>query len=209
MFRRHAEWLAEAQPPRLADAFGTNLALGLVGGDDDRRVAVAQPAGDFLVNRGDAGARIDQEQRDIGHGEARLSLRAHPPRQGRGVVLLETGGVDYAEIHADEMALALAAIARHAGRVIDQREFLADQAVEQGGLADVRPPDDDNRGEAGASFHSIVQFPSSAPRGDAAIVIHDVQHIVGDHRRHTGAGADVGHRLDRAAIGIDLRHASV
>jgi hypothetical protein len=32
-------------------------------------------------------------------------------------------------------------VARDAGKIVDQREALADQAVEQGRLADIRPPD--------------------------------------------------------------------
>ena len=46
------------------------------------------------------------------------------------------------------MAVALAAVARDAGPVIDQRDALADQAIEQGRLADIGSADDGYMGTA-------------------------------------------------------------
>ena len=49
------------------------------------------------------------------------------------------------EFEIAEPRLALAAVARHAGLVIDQRELLPDQPVEQRRFADIGPADDGNR----------------------------------------------------------------
>ena len=43
------------------------------------------------------------------------------------------------------LRLALAAVARDAGLVIDQRKLLPDQAVEQRRFADIGPADDGDR----------------------------------------------------------------
>ena len=77
---------------------------------------------------------------------ASVCARIRPDRvSGRG--FLEAGGVDDGEDEIAETRLAFAPVARHARAVIDQREPPADQAVEQGRLADIRPADDGD-GEA-------------------------------------------------------------
>jgi hypothetical protein len=48
--------------------------------------------------------------------------------------------------------MPFAQVAGHARLVIDQRQPLADKAVEQGGLADIRPPDN---GEGKAHLYAI------------------------------------------------------
>jgi hypothetical protein len=37
------------------------------------------------------------------------------------------------------MRFAYATVSRNAGRVVDQRQLLADETIEQSGLADIRP----------------------------------------------------------------------
>ena len=142
MLGRQSERLAEAKregfhPPGFAGA-----AFGLVGGDDHRRVLVAQPAGDFLVERGQPLAPVDHEQGDVGLAHRGLGLLAHPAGQRGGVDVLEAGGVHDAEFEPEQLPLALAAVARHAGAIVDQRDALADQAIEQGGFADIGSADD-------------------------------------------------------------------
>ena len=56
--------------------------------------------------------------------------------------LFKAGGVDDAEFEIAETRLAFATVAGDAGLVVDERQLLADQPVEQGRLADIRPPDD-------------------------------------------------------------------
>ena len=64
---------------------------------------------------------------------------------GRGI--LEAGRVEQPEAHAGEAGLAFAPVAGDAGLRLDDGEPLADQAVEQGGLADVRAADDGDGGD--------------------------------------------------------------
>ena len=74
---------------------------------------------------------------------------AHPAGQGVRILVLEPGGVDHPEVEPEQVRLALAPVARHAGPVVDQREALADETVEQGRFADVGTADDgDGREEA-------------------------------------------------------------
>ena len=55
---------------------------------------------------------------------------------------IETAGVDDPHLAAEVIGLAVAAIARQARRVVDERGAPADEPVEQRRLADVRPADD-------------------------------------------------------------------
>ena len=74
------------------------------------------------VERRDAGARVDEE-------EARVGRARPPPRSARACGrqalrrrLVEAGGVDRGEAEVAEPRLALAAVAGHAGQVVDQRQ---------------------------------------------------------------------------------------
>ena len=141
--------VAEAERERFENALLAGAPLGLVGDEHDRRRRAAEPAGDLLVERDDPGARIEQEQRDVGLRNGGLGLLAHPAGKRGGVLVLVTGGVDDAEIEPDEVRVALAAVAGDAGGVVDERELLADEAVEERRLADVGTADDRDGGKAG------------------------------------------------------------
>ena len=78
--------------------------FGLVGGDDHRRRFGPQPAADLLVERGQALARVDQEQGDVGVAHRGLGLLAHPAGQRLRVLVLEAGGVDHPEIEPEQAA---------------------------------------------------------------------------------------------------------
>ncbi len=47
------------------------------------------------------------------------------------VLILEPGGVDHPEFEPEQRGFAFAPVARHPGPVVDQREALSDQPVEQ------------------------------------------------------------------------------
>ena len=122
--------LSAARPSALFATRTTGVALG------------AEPAADFLVERREALARIDQEQRRVGVAHRGLGLLAHPSGQAMRVLVLEARRVDHPEVEPEQLRLALAPVASHARPVVDQREALADEAVEQGRFADVGPADD-------------------------------------------------------------------
>ena len=153
--------IVEAERIALHQAVFALFPLGLVDDEDDRRVLAAQPARDFLVERGHPGAAVDHEQRRIGLAHRLFGLHAHAAGQGRRVIILETRGIDDAKIEAEQMAVALAAVARHPGLVVDERKALADQPVEQRGFADIGPADNGNRRE---SRHETNPYYTGPPR---------------------------------------------
>ena len=137
---------AETQRKALEYARIALAAFGLVGHQYDRNRLFAQPARDFLVERGEPDPRIEHEHGRIGTFEADLGLLAHATRQAFRILVFPPGGIDDLEFEPRNDGIAEAPVARDAGLVIDQREALADQTIEQRRLADVRPADDDHRG---------------------------------------------------------------
>src|SRR5262249_48972885 len=80
-----------------------------------------------------------------------LRLLLHSRSQGSPGALIEPRRIDDGEGEIAETRLALAAVARHTGLVVDQRELLPYQPVEQGRLADIGPADDGDRERHGSS----------------------------------------------------------
>ncbi len=149
MFGGKGDGFAKAQAKGFHDAAFRRSAFRLVGDQHDGRIAFAQPAGNFLVQRRDACARVDQEQSDVAIVDRRLRLDTHPARQRLRVFILIAGGVDDGEVQTQKMRLTFPPVARHARLVIHQRQLLADQAVEQGGLAHIGASDDRYGGQHG------------------------------------------------------------
>src|SRR6185503_3991273 len=84
---------------------------------------------------------------------------------------LEAAGVDRDESARAVAAFAIVAIAGHAGHVVHDRVAAARQAVKEGRLADVRPPDqgDDRLHSASATrLPSSVCTSNPAPRRTGA-----------------------------------------
>ena len=90
-------------------------------------------------------ARVDQQQADIGVGNRLISAAAHARLKTIARCLFKTGRVDDLEGEVAKMRLALAPVARDAGRVVHQCKLLAHQPIEQGGLADIGPTDNGDR----------------------------------------------------------------
>jgi hypothetical protein len=103
-------------------------------------------AADLFIERRQACAGVDDEQGHRRPFERGFGLGTHAPRKGRGIIVFPSGGIDDGESQPQQFRIAKATIARHSRLVIDQREFLAHQPVEQGGLADIGSADDDNVG---------------------------------------------------------------
>ncbi len=157
MLGRDRHGIAEPQVERL-DRGGEARALGLVGDQDHGLVRAAQPVGEMAVERHHAGARIDEEERHVGILERALGLRPHARRKLARRRVLEPGRVDHAEAQIAQAPVGLAPVARHARRVVDQRQAPSREPVEQSRLADIGPAEDrDGEGHAPP--------PSAARRG--------------------------------------------
>ena len=90
-------------------------------------------------------ARIDDEEQRVGECNRRFGLLLHTCGERALGALVEAGGVDDGEVEITKARGPLAAVAGDAGRVIDKRQFLPDQSVEQRGLADIGAADNGNR----------------------------------------------------------------
>ena len=142
MFGGDAQRLAQPQFPGLDHAGIGGGAFGLVGGEDHVGGAFAQDFGKDPVGGRQPGAGVDDEEADVGHVHRAFGQLAHPALQAFVGGLFQTGGVDHGEAQIAQPGLALAQVAGHAGLVVDQRQPLADEPVEQGGLAHVGASDD-------------------------------------------------------------------
>src|SRR6185369_922762 len=112
-----------------------------------------------------SGLGVEHEEHRVSLPDRRLGLRHHAAGQRLGARFFEARGVDDGEVEIAETSLALPPVAGDAGPVVDQRHAPPDQAVEQRGLADVRPPDNGD-GEAHAHWCSaFTGHDKSNPRG--------------------------------------------
>ena len=137
--------IAEAERVGFHRADLAVLAFGLVGDQHHRLVGAAGEIGKGAVVRRQPDARVDHEHQRVREPNRGFGLLLHPRGQRALGALVEAGGVDDGEFEIAEPGLALAAVAGDAGLVIDQREFLPDQPVEQRRLSDIGPADDGNR----------------------------------------------------------------
>ena len=137
VLRRDRHRIAETETVRLADCGQHRATFCLVGQQHDRLARPAQPVGEMAIGRGDALARVDDEERHIRIGERALRLLLHPAGERAGRGFFEPGRVDHPKGQIGDPSLALAAVARHSGGVVDQSQTPPDEPVEQGGLADI------------------------------------------------------------------------
>ena len=161
---------------RLADAELVELghrgvrlhAFGLVDGEPHVGLA-AQALRDVAVGAGEARARVDDEDHRVRLGDRLLGLARHLDGKALAGARLEAAGIDGDEAPLAGAALAVMAIARHAGKVVHDRLAAARQAVKEGRFADVRPPD---HGEHGLHSARACNAPScvctSTPPGNGS-----------------------------------------
>ena len=95
-----------------------------------------------MLDREDAALRVDDEEHRIGLSDRGLGLAPdrglHLPR----FPVVEPAGVDERELATAPLRRRVDAVARRPGDVLDDRDALTDEAVEEGGFPDVRAPDD-------------------------------------------------------------------
>ncbi len=141
MLGRDGDRLAQSERIGFVDARRLRPAFGLVGDENDRLARLAHEVGEGAIVRRHARAHVDEKQHRVRLGDRRLGLRAHAPDQARRGGLFQTGRIDDGKIEIAEPARAFPPVAGDARAIVDQGDAPADQAVEQGRLADIRPAD--------------------------------------------------------------------
>ena len=145
MLGGNLDGIAEAERVGFHRAGFAVLAFALVGDQHHRLVGAAGEIGKGAVVRRQAGPRVDHEHQRVGKRDRGFGLLLHPRGERALGALVEAGGIDHGEFEIAKARLALAAVAGDAGFVVDQRELLPDQPVEQRRLSDIGPADDGNR----------------------------------------------------------------
>ncbi len=144
MLGRNLDRFAQAERVGFHRAGIALLALALVGDQHHRLVGAAREIGKGAIVRRETGARVDHEHQGVGEPDRGLGLLLHPRGQRTLGALVEARGVDQREFEIAKAPLAFAAIAGDAGFVIDQRQLLPDQPVEQRRFSDIGPADNGN-----------------------------------------------------------------
>ena len=116
-------------------------AFGLVHGDDDGLRLASQPFGDRGVLRREPAPVIDDEDDGVGFLDRDLDLPGDERRHCIAVAGDEAARVDDDELTIGRGADAVAAIAREAGIIRNERVARGRQAIEQRRFADVRSAD--------------------------------------------------------------------
>src|SRR3954465_7752549 len=142
MLRTDRDRVSQSQPVSVEDSNIGGPAFSLVCDDHNRRRRRAKPATNLFVERSDTLAPVEQEQGRIGIAHGGVGLLPHAPRKGMRVLVLEACGVDHSELEPEQAGVTLAPVTSYPRPIVDERKSLADEAIEQGRLADIGPADD-------------------------------------------------------------------
>ena len=121
-------------------------AFGLVGAQDNLRGFAAQNVGENLVRRQNACPRVDHEQTGVGHFDGALGQAPHAALQAFVCRLFQASRVDDRKAQIAKPRRTFPQVARHARLIIDERQLLAHQTVEQGRLAHIGTTNNDDGG---------------------------------------------------------------
>jgi hypothetical protein len=145
VLRRDREGPVEAEAREVDDARLPRF--GLVHDDEHALASVAQLAGDRLVVGQQARARVDHEEDEVGLLDGALGLLRRGAEQRVLAAEQQAAGVDDLESAALPGDLGVVAVPGRPGPAVGDRLAAAADAVEEGGLADVRPADERNSRE--------------------------------------------------------------
>ena len=156
---------SELAEPELVELRGLRLAaprVRLVRDEDDRLAAATEQVGHVVLDRQDAAQRVDDEEDHIGLCDRGLGLATHRRLDLPGLWIIKAAGVDERELAPAPVRGRVDAIAGRARDVFDDRDALADESIEQGGLSDVWTSDDRDHGPGHASYAATGSFEPSA-----------------------------------------------
>ena len=139
--------LGKAQLEDLVGEVALARRVRLVRGDDDLPPGAAKQLRDLAIDRGQPLADVEQQDDHLRLVDRDAGLGLDGPL-GRilGTVQVEAGSVHHGEFAPAPVGDAVKPVARQAGLRIHDGLAPAEDAVEQGRLADVRPADDGNDG---------------------------------------------------------------
>ena len=147
---RDGDRLAAPELVELAPPVVHLRGVGLVHDQDDRRVDVAEPLRDLLVEGHHAVADIDDEEDQVGLGQRRLDLTVDVVGQVVAIDHADAAGIDQLEVAGVLLVADVPQgphpIARDPRHVIDDGDPTAGEPVEQRRLADVGPSHDHDFG---------------------------------------------------------------
>ena len=164
------EWQRVSQPEPVKHR-GVRIAariVDLVREHDHGALGRAQDRRELLVSRGDAGARVDDEEDEFGLIDRGLRLLCDLRPERPAFDLVHAARVDEPEPGARPLAEELLAVARDAGRLVHDRRAALREPVDQCRLADVREADDrDGAGDLARRLE-LVKALVRAHRGGTA-----------------------------------------
>ena len=179
-------------------------AVDLVERDDDAR-ARRQQADHRAIGSGGA-AGLDHQHRRVDVGEALGHRAVHPLVEPRAVPRLKAGRVDEDDLGVRRRQDPGDAVARRLRLLRGDADLLADQAIEQRRLADVRPADDRHVAAAEPAARRARQPPrDAAGRGNRRGERLRRGVLLGGAAVRAGARGDDGQRRHAALDGERLR----
>ena len=161
-----AKGIAQTEGVELVRRIDLVVVVDLVADQQHFFAAPAQNVGHQGVEVGDAGRNLDKKENDVGLVDGQHHLAADFVLEDVFRIDRVTARVDHRKLLAVPVGLAVVAVARGAGRRVDDGFALADQAVEEGALAHVRASYDCYEAHA-VSFYGVReckdrQFPAKS-----------------------------------------------
>ncbi len=142
VFRGDRDRLAEPQLVGAVIAAVRGAPFALVGGQNEGLSRAADQGCDAPVYGGEFGAGVDHKDDKVRFRDGLLGLLAHARRDAAGLGILQPRRVGEDDLMLADADARFLAVARQARHVVDKREPLACEAVEDGRFADIGPAND-------------------------------------------------------------------
>lgn len=136
-----SEEIGKAEPGEVGGEIFMLVEVEFVDDECDGLGRGAEDAGEFLIGRGDAVESIDDEEQEIGRGDGCFGGEAGWCGEFRIGFAADAPGVNNFKGCLTEMANRKNTIAGDPGLIMDDRDFLVGQTVEEGGFPDIRASD--------------------------------------------------------------------
>ena len=149
--------LTQAEAPQVGSVSLLQGRIDLVGGQDDWLLLRAQHLDDTLIRRRHADRCVEDQYDRVGQVHGDLGLLGDRAIQALHVDF-PAARVHQREVTPGPLSGVGDTVARHAGRVLDNGLAASQDAVHQGGLADVGATDDGEDRQARCDVAGIVEL---------------------------------------------------